>query len=261
MIITYPPTSQGSGVAWPTTVGLPKSGLFLKTVFDVIADAFQWGFDRLVFTDGAGDLVERKNLSGYAIPTGLSPSTRYYVYLVTYEGAGCSVVVSTESERLGDTFTGLTGAYTHYREIGEFYVNASGDVVEFSRNGDTVTFEDYLTYVVYSAQAMTNAFVEFAFPAGLPARIERAKFASQSSASGRAMQVWANNSDGSGETFTSTYSNNTSSSYDSSIQSVSFWLDLSSPQQDSIFAQHHFSGVASSPATHYLYLSGYKWSV
>lgn len=222
-----------------------------------------------------GDIVE-KTVSGSlntatlgvgGLATAKTNSTRYYIYMIYNSTTDLVGLIGlTISSRITpaasiDIFTQLPSGYDYYREIGEFYVDSLGDIVPFSRNGDYVTFDDYRQYPVYSAQAMTNAFVEFAFPSGLPARMERVKYTSQNNATGRVMQVWTNDPNGAGESFTATYTNSTSSSYDSMLQSISFWMTLKDTQQSSIFAQHHFSGVASSGSNHYLYISGYKWSV
>lgn len=261
MIITYPPTSQGSGVAWPTTVGLPKSGLFLKTVFDVIADAFQWGFDRLVFTDGSGDLVERKNLSGYAIPTGLSPSTRYYFYLMTYEGAGCSVRISTESERLGDAFTGLTGLYTHYREIGEFYVDSSGDVVEFKRIGDVVEFSEYTDHALFTGQNFSASYANVAYPAATPERADSLMLVSSSSyGANQALRLLcADDNAGTNETVSETYMLSSWGAYKGNYLNLP--VRYRPTEADLSGGLWYRSTGVSSVNNHSIYLAGYEWSV
>lgn len=182
--MSFPAVGGGGGNSSPSPIGLPKSGLALKTDFGFIAGAFRWSFDRLVFIDDSGEIVERKNASGLFAPTGLVDSTKYYVYLCTHDSlTGAFPVVSTESTRLGDDFTGLPSGYTHYREIGEFYVDSSGDIVQFARNGDRVIFEDYsdASNTIVSASQLSTSWVNKALPAAMPARAEELKILTTSS--------------------------------------------------------------------------------
>ena len=249
--------------------GLAESLRVYSTSTTVVAVSF----GRLLLRDSDGNTAIRENASG-TINTaseglggldhtgGALTSTRYYVYAI-YNGTSNALIASRYSLRIGGiSDPSFPSGYDYYREVGEFYVDSSGDIVGFKRIGDTVTFNDYTDGTIMAAGNFTTTFVEYAYPACAPARAEKVQLTFRASYNSNFtfMTVVADDASGnsarypqgsglSGQAFQGFYG-----SFNAEI--VPSVADLSTGP----FFRIHGSGSQSLNIS-YVYMTGYTWRI
>lgn len=261
----------------PSVVGMEATGLTVTCDSDTEIDI---SYDRLVLINSSGALttvesatgsidVTTEGAGGLDYSNGGSPvsSTRHYVYVIYNSNTDTkSAILSRYSDRVpGVSAVNLPSGYDYWREVGECYVDSSGDLVHFKRTGDRVTFDDYADGVIFSSAQVAAAYTGFDYPSCAPARAEGVELAFRSSYTAGVNNVnvvYADDSSGNGATFQSGYAeNNAAKTLDGFRQSMTHNRRPADQGIDSnqIFFRWHGSG--SSLFISDLYLTGYTWGI
>lgn len=257
-------TNANRNLVWPSIASLPKSGFYLETQFGVSAGQFAYGFDRMVFANSSGETLELVSQSGTFTPSGMTNSTHYYVYLTTYDSGPITVVVSTDSVRKGDSFTGLTGANTHFREVGEFYVDSGGNVIEFGRIQDQVRFNTPSDAQVFTGQTLKATVDTYSYPAAAPERAAWVEFElrQDSGSVGRMQAVLSNAVDGLVQRkFIGNYQTGSGTTYDGKLNDADGGMKPEQPDLTAanVYIRGHWTFTSS--ATYQLNLKAYTWEI
>lgn len=259
----YTPPSGGTANRGATH--MLAEGLVLKTTS---SSGGSLSFKRLAVADENDNVLVYNGGSTGSWSKGTigasSNSTKYYLYwLYNSSTVLTGLKASTVSVRNGGTYT-IPSGFTHYREIGELYVDSSGGIVAFKRVGDRVTFtEDVDETSMFSDDSLTATFVERSYPAAAPLRAEWVEFVlrQRSGTLGRMNMVVADNSSGDNQAFLTSYTTGTSNTYDGSDHSNKVGTVPSDSLLSAARAWVRGHWTFSSAAKYDMWLAAYVWRI